>query len=99
MVTNRQGIHARSAIVIAELARKFRARIELVTPSERAECTNVLHLMTLGLAQGRRLKVVAEGVDATQAADAMAQLIGEGLRQLEDGDDAPPGPRDVSRAG
>lgn len=83
-VTNRQGIHARSAALLAETARRFDASVVLVTNQERASCTDVLHVMSLGLAQGEKFEVEAAGKQAEEAAALVADLITTGLRQIED---------------
>lgn len=83
-VRNRQGIHARPATLIAQLGRRFDAQIVLVKDHERALCTDVLHVLALGLLAGQSLTVEATGPQAEEAVEAMARLIHEELPQIED---------------
>lgn len=83
-VSNRQGIHARSAALMAETARRFDARVVVVKNQERAECTDVLHVMSLGLAMGEEFELEATGPQAAEATELVADLILVGLREIED---------------
>jgi phosphotransferase system HPr (HPr) family protein len=83
-VCNRQGIHARPAAMIAQLGRRFDAKIELVKEHERAECTDVLHVLALGVMPGQSLTLEASGAQAAEAAEALARLIHDELPRIED---------------
>jgi phosphocarrier protein HPr len=77
VVTNRAGLHARAATLIAKLARGFEAKMELVKERQRVEATDVLQILSLGAAPGCELLLEATGSDAEQALDAMVQLFAE----------------------
>lgn len=75
-VANRQGLHARAVVLLAELSRRFQARIELVASDRRrATTTEVLQMLTLGCEQGEELELEATGPDAEAALEAMAELF------------------------
>lgn len=62
--------------MVAELARRFQARIELVTrDGRRVTSTDVLQILSLGCAQGEPLELVVDGDDAQAAIEAMVQLF------------------------
>ena len=83
-VRNRQGIHARPATMIAQLGRRFEAKVVLVKDHERALCTDVLHVLALGLLPGQSFVLEASGAQAEEAVEAMARLIHEELSKIED---------------
>jgi phosphotransferase system HPr (HPr) family protein len=75
VVTNPQGLHARPAELFARLALKFESKIEVVRDSLQVDAKSILHVLTLGAAQGTELTLRAEGSDAEQAIEALAQLV------------------------
>jgi phosphocarrier protein NPr/phosphocarrier protein len=83
-VSNRQGLHARPATMIAQLGRRFDAKVVLVRDHDRAECTDILHVLSLGVLPGTSLVLEATGLQAEEAADAIARLIRDELPRIED---------------
>lgn len=75
LVTNRMGMHARPAAMIATQARKFDATVELIKGSERVNARDVWQLLMLVAAQGDQLTLEANGPEAQQALDAVEQLF------------------------
>jgi phosphocarrier protein HPr len=75
VVANRQGLHARAAVLIVTAARRFQAKAFLVKGLQRVEATEVLQVLSLGAAQGEQLTLEAEGREAQAAADAIEQLF------------------------
>lgn len=74
-VTNRTGLHARAAILLASLARRFQSKVELVKDHERADATSVMEILSLGAAPGVCLVLEAHGDDADDALDAVERLF------------------------
>ena len=85
-IRNTQGLHARPAQLLAQLAMKYESRIELVRESQRVDAKSILNLLTLAAAQGTVLTLEAEGNDAEEAAEAIATLVESGFGV----DDSPP---------
>ncbi|MCI0492574.1 MAG: HPr family phosphocarrier protein [Planctomycetes bacterium] len=83
VIRNPQGLHARPAQMLAQLAANFEARIDLVSEARRVDAKSILHLMTLAATQGTVLLVEAEGGDAQQAVDAIAALVENGFVEKE----------------
>ena len=75
VVRNPQGLHLRPAHLLAQAAKQFDARIELVKGSERADGKSVLAILTLAAAEGTELLLEAQGPDAEAALDALAELF------------------------
>ena len=82
------GVHARPAAAIAACARRFAAEVVLETDGKRADARSVVALMTLGVRKGERVTLKARGVDAAQAAEAIAALLEGGFEEASE--PAPP---------
>lgn len=74
-VVNRQGLHARAALAVANLVRQFDARVTLVLDGQRADTSEMLQMLSLGAGQGRTVQVESVGPHAEAVADAVASLF------------------------
>jgi len=74
-VINELGLHLRAAVEIAKLASKFGAEIFFIKNKSKANAKSVLSVASLAALKGATLKLVAEGKDAQEAAEAMAKLF------------------------
>jgi phosphocarrier protein HPr len=75
VVPNKQGIHARPAEMFVRRAQQFQSKIEIVRDGYRIEAKSIMNLLTLGAAQGTELTLEAEGSDAQEAVDALAEVV------------------------
>ncbi len=75
VISNPQGLHARPAELFARLALQFDSQIEVIRESHRVDAKSILHVLTLGAAQGTELLLHAEGTDAEAALEALARLV------------------------
>jgi phosphotransferase system HPr (HPr) family protein len=82
---NPRGIHLRAATLVAGTARRFRTKVELVRDYQRADCSDVVQILTLGSMPGEQLLLEAAGPDAEAALDALVELFdsefGENVEQ------------------
>jgi phosphocarrier protein NPr len=74
-VTNKEGVHARAATLVARLVRRFESTVEISKGCERVEATDVLQLLSLGAGPGDQLLAEASGSDAVAALDALESLF------------------------
>ncbi len=74
-VANRAGLHARSALLVANCVRKFQAKVALISGRERVDATDMLQMLSLGAAQGQTLVLEAVGPQAEEALDALVELF------------------------
>jgi phosphotransferase system HPr (HPr) family protein len=81
-VCNPQGLHARPADMFVRLALQFASHIEIVKDGERFNGKSILSLMTLAAEQGTELVLRADGPDAEDALEALAELFGRGFDEL-----------------
>ena len=74
-VINELGMHLRAAAEIAKVASRFQSSIHLLKGEERANAKSVLNTAALAAPKGTRLVLVAEGVDALEAVEALDRLF------------------------
>ena len=79
VVPNKQGMHARPAEMFVRRAQQFQSKIEIVRDGYRVEAKSIMNLLTLGAAQGTQLTLEAEGSDAQEAVDALAEVVEKGF--------------------
>ena len=74
-VINRLGIHARPAALFVKIAGKFSSQISVEKDGETINGKSIMGLMMLAAAQGSKLTVTAEGIDAEAAVKALEELF------------------------
>ncbi|MGA2621140.1 MAG: HPr family phosphocarrier protein [Thermoguttaceae bacterium] len=75
VVSNRAGIHARAATMIAAAVRDLQAKVSVTKGLQQVEATDVLQLLSLGAAPGETLTLEAAGPDAARAIDLLEQMF------------------------
>ena len=73
VVVNESGLHARPASDFVGLAGTFQSRVELqrVGEEDKYNAKSIIMLMSLGLAQGERAILSAEGEDEKEAVEIL----------------------------
>jgi multiphosphoryl transfer protein len=79
IIPNPEGLHARPAAVLANLAQKYESDIRLKRGDDQANAKSVMALMGLEVLTGHKVQVIARGPDAAQAAEELAEALREGL--------------------
>lgn len=75
LVSNPQGLHARPAEMLARLALTFDSEIVVIREGHSGDAKSIMHILTLGAAQGSELIIRARGADAAEALEAIVQLV------------------------
>jgi phosphocarrier protein len=78
-IRNRLGMHARAAVKFVQLANHFACDINVIRDDVQVNGKSIMGLLTLVAAFGSDVMVVASGVDAQQAVDALAALVSDGF--------------------
>jgi phosphotransferase system HPr (HPr) family protein len=89
-VLNPQGLHARPADMLVRLASKFESNILIGKDGELVDCKSILSILTLGAGQGTELSLTADGEDAADAIESIAQLFEVGFEEKNKVPDARP---------
>ena len=77
VIKNKTGLHARPASEFIAMASKFQSRITIkkLSEDEDANAKSIVMLLSLGLAQGEEVEIVAKGEDEVEAVDKLIALI------------------------
>jgi len=74
-IENKNGLHARPAAEIVKCAAKFRSEITIVKDDLDVNGKSIMGVMMLAAEHGSSITLRAEGPDADQALEALAQLV------------------------
>ena len=81
-ITNRLGMHARPAMLFAEVAGKFTATITVGHPeSDKVDAKSIMQLMMLAATEGTTLTINADGDDADDAISELIELVSSGFNE------------------
>lgn len=78
-IRNKLGIHARPAALFVKTAGRFMSDITVEKDGNRVSGKSIMGLMTLEGYQGSKLRLRAEGEDAEEAIQALAELVEKGF--------------------
>jgi len=81
-IVNRAGMHARPAAIFVKTAGRFAAEITVEKEGLEVNGKSIMGVLMLAAEQGSRLRLTAQGVDACEALDALAELVGGGFEEL-----------------
>lgn len=86
VVINKTGLHARPAYEFVNMAKKFKSNIivrRLDDEDTKADAKSIMFLLSLGVCQGDKIEIAAEGCDEKEAVEALVNLIAGGFGELE----------------
>ena len=82
-ISNKRGLHARAAAKFVTLAERFGACVEVCRDGQSVSARSIMGLMMLGAGQGSTIKLHAEGWDAKEAIEALAELVEAGFHEQD----------------
>ena len=74
-IQNKTVIHARPASVFVQTAAKFKSKVEIEANGKKVDAKSILMIMSLGLAKGTDVKLIADGPDEEEAVKTLKELI------------------------
>ena len=74
-VENLLGLHARPAAMLVRKAMGFKSDIFLEKDGERVNAKSIMGIMGFAACKGSVIKIIANGADASEAADSLAALF------------------------
>jgi phosphocarrier protein HPr len=77
VVNSKVGLHARPASLFVKTAGKFTSDITVNHGERTANAKSILNVLTLGVNQGAKITVEAEGPDASEALAALQDLVND----------------------
>ena len=74
-VNNEVGLHARPATYFIQKANEFKSGIWEEKEERRVNAKSLLGVLSLGIVKGTTITLIADGPDAKEAVEALAQLV------------------------
>ncbi len=65
----------RPVAVLVQIASQFESRVHLVSGDKRINAKSIMGMMSLDLAAGEKITVVADGADEAQAVEKIAEYL------------------------
>ncbi len=76
-IINRLGLHARASAKLVTLASKFTSDVRAKKDGREVSAKSIMGVMMLAAAKGSSITLIAEGEDATEAVEALSQLVAD----------------------
>ncbi len=80
-IVNSKGLHARPSASFVKLANTFASKIRVSHDDKHVDGKSIMGMMMLAAAEGSSLQIQVEGDDATDALDALCDLINQGFHE------------------
>ena len=80
-ITNNIGLHARPATFFIQKANSFKSSIWIEKDDRRVNAKSLLGVLSLGIAKGMVVTLVADGQDENDALDGLINLVQSGLAE------------------
>ena len=74
-VQNHVGLHARPATFFIQKANEYKASVWVEKEERRVNAKSLLGVLSLGIVKGTAITLIADGPDAKEAVEALAQLV------------------------
>ena len=78
-ITNNIGLHARPATFFIQKANTFKASVWIEKDDRKVNAKSLLGVLSMGIAKGMTVTLIADGQDETTAVDGLVQLIQTGF--------------------
>ena len=78
-ITNSIGLHARPATFFIQKANAYKCTVWVEKEDRKVNAKSLLGVLSLGIAQGMTIKLIADGSDENEALDGMENLIHTGF--------------------
>ena len=74
-ITNNIGLHARPATFFIQKANSYKASIWIEKDDRKVNAKSLLGVLSLGIAKGMTVTLIAEGADESVAIDGLVELV------------------------
>jgi len=74
-IINKLGLHARAAARFVTTAASFSSDVDLSRDGQRVNGKSIMGVMMLAASRGTELVIVTQGIDETEAADSLVNLV------------------------
>jgi phosphocarrier protein len=81
VIINTSGLHARPATFFIQKANTFKSSIWIEKDDRKVNAKSLLGVLSLGIAKGMVVTLVADGQDENEALDGLIGLVQSGLAE------------------
>ncbi len=82
-ITNNIGLHARPATFFIQKANSYKSLIWIEKEDRKINAKSLLGVLSLGIAKGMTVTIIAEGKDEVDAVNGLTELIDTGFAEFE----------------
>lgn len=82
VIINTSGLHARPATFFIQKANTYRASIWIEKEDRKVNAKSLLGVLSLGIAKGMTVTLIADGQDENAAISGLAELIDSGFSEF-----------------
>ena len=83
-IVNSMGLHARPATFFVQNAHKYKSTIWVESGDRKVNAKSLLGVLSLGIAKGMTVTLIADGYDEEDALAGLAELIDSGVGEQSD---------------
>lgn len=81
-IQHEAGLHARPAALFVQVATKFSSRIWIEKGSKKVNAKSIMGVMSLSVAKGNEIMLIADGKDEADAIEALGKLIDSNFSEM-----------------
>ena len=81
IITNNIGLHARPATFFIQKANSFQSSIWIEKGDRKVNAKSLLGVLSMGIAKGMTVTLIADGQDENRALDGLVELIETGFAE------------------
>ena len=82
VITNTSGLHARPATFFIQKANSYSCSIWIEKDERKVNAKSLLGVLSLGIAKGMSITLIADGKDEKEALDGVEELINKGFADV-----------------
>ena len=82
-ITNNIGLHARPATFFIQKANSYKSSIWIEKEDRKINAKSLLGVLSMGIAKGMTVTIVADGQDENDALNGLSDLIDTGFAEFE----------------
>lgn len=82
-ITNNIGLHARPATFFIQKANSYKSLVWIEKDERKINAKSLLGVLSLGIAKGMTVTLIADGQDELDAVNGLSELINTGFAEFE----------------
>lgn len=82
-ITNNIGLHARPATFFIQKANSYKSLVWIEKDERKINAKSLLGVLSLGIAKGMTVTIIADGQDELDAVNGLSELIDTGFAEFE----------------